>query len=241
MINLTGGTATLNDTWTHLPERATTIRDRIQLLEQGGLEEDAGVSGRALRTRQVEWTDDYLLDERFEHTDERDEFVREAGVRSVISAPLVRDDEVLGVLTVYADPPGAFGAEDAALLGALADQGAVTIMNARLIEELERSREEVAKRADSERTLREIAARVSAILEPGEVLQRIVDEAARLLESDGARIDLYDDELGILRWGYAAGDAMKAVPDWAVTAGLLPRQGVAGLAFAEQRALIAED
>jgi PAS domain S-box-containing protein len=241
MINLTGETATLNDTWTHLPERATTIRDRIQLLEQGGLEEDAGVSGRALRTRQVEWTDDYLLDERFEHTAERDEFVREAGVRSVISAPLVRDDEVLGVLTVYADPPGAFGAEDAALLGALAAQGAVTIMNARLIEELERSREEVAKRADSERTLREIAARVSAILEPGEVLQRIVDEAARLLESDGARIDLYDDELGILRWGYAAGDAMKAVPDWAVASGLLPRQGVAGLAFAEQRALIAED
>ena len=82
------------------------------------------------------------------------------------------------------------------MLGALADQGAVTIMNARLIEELERSREEVARRADSERTLREINARVSAILDPGEVLQRIVDEAARLLESDGARIDLYDDELG---------------------------------------------
>ena len=241
MINLTGDTHSLNDTWIHLPESAATIRDRIQLLEEGGLEEDAGVSGLALRTREVEWTDDYLLDERFAHTPERDEFVREAGVRSVISAPLVRDEEVLGVLTVYADPPGAFGPQDAVLLGALADQGAVTIMNARLIDELERSREEVAKRADSERTLREIAARVSAILEPGEVLQQIVDEAARLLRSDGARIDLYDPELDVLRWGYAAGDAMKAVPAWAVDSGLKPRQGVAGLAFAEQRALIAED
>jgi len=65
MINLTGDTHSLNDTWIHLPESAATIRDRIQLLEEGGLEEDAGVSGLALRTREVEWTDDYLLDERF--------------------------------------------------------------------------------------------------------------------------------------------------------------------------------
>ena len=240
MINLTGVSNMLNDTWTHLPGRGR-IRDRVQLLQEVGLEEDAGVSGRALRTRQVEWSDDYLDDERFAHTPERDTFVRDTGVRSVISAPLVRDDEVLGVLTVYGDEPGAFGAEDATMLGALADQGAVTIMNARLIEELERSREEVARRADSERTLREINARVSAILDPGEVLQRIVDEAARLLESDGARIDLYDDELGVLRWGYSAGEAMQDIPDWAVTSGLKPRQGVAGLAFAEERPLIAAD
>jgi len=149
------------------------------------------VSGLALRSRQVAWTDDYLADERFAHTPERDQFVREAGVRSVISAPLVRDDEVLGVITVYADPAGAFGPGDATLLEALADQGAVTIMNARLIEELQRSREEVARRADSERTLREIAARVSAILDPGEVLQRIVDEAARLLGIDPRNLSYY--------------------------------------------------
>jgi PAS domain S-box-containing protein len=240
MINLTGRSSSLTDAWVHLPGRVR-IGDQVELLEEVGLEEDAGVSGRAFRTRQVEWTDDYLLDERFAHTPERDAFVREASVRSVISAPLVRDDEVLGVITVYADPPGAFGPQDATLLGALADQGAVTIMNARLIEELERSTEEVARRADSERTLREIAARVSAILDPGEVLQRIVDEAARLLESDGARIDLYDEELGVLRWGYAAGDAMKDIPAWAEQSGLKPRQGVAGLAYAEQRPMITND
>ncbi|HSK52119.1 MAG TPA: GAF domain-containing protein [Clostridia bacterium] len=239
MINLVG-TARLADSWTHEAGRLR-IRDRASLLREVTLEEDAGVSGLAYRTREVQWTDDYLRDERFIHTDERDAFVRETGIRSVISAPLVRGDEVLGVLTVYADPPGAFGPADAALLGALANQGAVTIMNARLIDELERSREEVARRADAERTLREIAARVSAILEPGEVLQGIVDEAARLLVSDGARIDLYDADRRVLRWGYAAGDAMRDVPDWAVEGGLKPRQGVAGLAFAEQQSVLTDD
>ena len=118
--------------------------------------------------------------------------MRESGIQSVIAAPLVHREVVVGAITVYGDRADAFDAEDAALLAALADQAAVAIANARLIDELERSRAEVARRADSERTLREIAARVSAILDPAEVLQRIVDEATRLLESDGARIDLYD-------------------------------------------------
>ncbi len=239
MINLTGSTR-LTDAWVHLPGRAR-ISEQVKLFQEVALEEDAGVSGLAYRTRQVEWSDDYLRDERFAHTEERDAFVREAGIRSVISAPLVRDAEVLGVLTVYAETPGAFGPADANLLGALADQGAVTIDNARLIDELERSREEVALRADSERTLREIAARVSAILDPAEVLQRIVEEAARLLESDGARIDLYNEDLDALTWAYAAGEAMRDVPDWAQMGGLKPRQAVAGLSFAEQRPIITPD
>ena len=239
MINLVGSTD-LTDAWVHLAGRVA-VGNRVDLLEEVDLEPDAGVSGLAFRTRKVQWTDDYERDQRFIHTAERDAFVRETGIRSVISAPLVRDQEVLGVLTVYAEPLAAFGPEDAALLVALADQGAVTIVNARLIDELERSREEVARRAESERTLREIAARVSAILDPGEVLQLIVEEAARLLASDGARIDLFDESLGALRWAYAAGDTMRSIPDWAATGGLKPRQAVAGLAFAEQRPIVTAD
>ena len=61
----------------------------MRLLSEVNLDLDAGVSGRAVRTGQVEWTGAYLEDDRFEHTPERDAFVREAGIRSVISAPLI--------------------------------------------------------------------------------------------------------------------------------------------------------
>ena len=202
---------------------------------------DAGVSGRSLRTQRVEWTGSYLDDERFIHTPERDAFVREIGIRSVIAAPLIHRDVVVGAITVYGDRPNAFGEPDAGLLSALADQAAVAIANARLIDELERSRTEIARRADSEQTLREIAARVSAILEPDEVLQQIVDESTRLLQSDGARIDLWDPAIEALRWSYAAGETMAVVPDWAKTGGLKPGQAVAGTAFAEQRAVHTDD
>jgi PAS domain S-box-containing protein len=202
---------------------------------------DAGVSGMTLRTGTVEWSGDYLADDRFIHTDERDRFVREANIRSVIAAPLLRGDEVIGTITVYVDRPQAYDEQDAAVLAGLANQAAVAIANVRLIVELERSREETARRADAERTLREIAVRVSSILDPTEVLDRIVVEAARLLGSDGSRIDLWDDESESLLWAYSAGDAMRDVPDWGRTGGIKPGQAVAGLAFQEQRAFMTAD
>ncbi len=239
MIDLVGDSA-MADAWTSR-DAANSPAAHLGLLATVGLTPDAGVSGRSMQTRQVEWTGAYLEDERFTHTEERDAFVRDSGIASVIAAPLIHRDIVVGAITVYGDRPDAFDAGDAALLAALADQAAVAIANARLIEELEHSRAEIARRADSERTLREIAARVSAILEPAEVLQQIVDEATRLLESDGARIDLYDPDIDALRWSYAAGDAMAKVPDWATTGGLKPGQAVAGTAFAEQRPVRTDD
>ena len=211
------------------------------LLAEIEVDPEAGVSGLSITTRQVERTGNYLDDTRFTHSPERDAFARSGGVQSVIAGPLLQREEVLGAITVYSVRPDAFDDADAEVLSGLADQAAVAIANVRLIRELERSRAEIARRADAERTLREIAARVTAILDPAEVLQQIVDESARLLESDGSRIDLYDPELDALRWSYAAGPAMAVIPEWARTGGLRANQAVAGTAFAEQRPVRTDD
>ncbi len=226
--------------WTYR-QTDDAIASNAALLEEVDLSPNAGVSGTALVTRKVEWTGDYLLDARFDHSPERDEFVRSGGIYSVIAAPVLQRGEVLGAITVYADRRDAFDEQDAAVLAGLADQASIAIANVQLIAELERSREENAQRADAERTLREIAARVSSILDPATVLTRIVAESARLLGSDGARIDLWDERIGALRWAYSTGEAMSEVPEWGRTGGLKPRQAVAGLAFHEQRPVMTED
>ena len=177
----------------------------------------------------------------FPPSPESTEFYERTGFHSMIAAPVTGDEGPLGVIEVYSVRPDAFDASDGDLIDALAGQAAIAIMNARLIRQLEQSREENARRADAERTLREIAARVSAILDPKDVLERIVTEAARLLSSDGARIDLWDEGLGALRWVYSAGDAMKEVPSWGRSGGLRPRQAVAGLAFAERAPVMTAD
>ena len=199
-----------------------------------------GATGVAVAENRVVVADDDLVAQ-FPASPESTEFYERTGFHSMIAAPITGDSGPLGVIEVYSRRRAAFTQEDAGLVGALASQAAIAITNARLIEELDRSRDQLARTADSERTLREIAARVSAILDPAEVLQRIVDETTRLLESDGARIDLFDPSIDALRWAYTAGDAMKIAPDWASTVGRRPGDAVTGRAFAEQRPVRTDD
>src|SRR4029077_9494022 len=99
----------------------------------------------------------------------------------------------LGVIEIYSKTRGAFGETDASLVGALASQAAIAITNARLIEELDRSRDDLSRTADAERTLREIASRVSATHDQEEILQAVIDASVRLLGATGAMIDLVGD------------------------------------------------
>jgi PAS domain S-box-containing protein len=216
--------------------RQFTPEERAQLWISVG----DGATGIAVAEDRVVVADDDLAAQ-FPPSPESTAFYERTGFRSMIAAPITGESGPLGVVEVYSKRQAAFTESDGGLVGALASQAAIAITNARLIEELARSRAELARTADAERTLREIAARVSAILDPAEVLQRIVDETTRLLESDGARIDLYDPSIDALRWTYAAGDAMRLAPEWAATGGLRPGQAVAGTAFAEQRPVRSDD
>ena len=112
------------------------------------------------------------------------------GFHSMIAAPITGDDGPLGVIEVYAIERDAFEASDADLVRALASQAAIAITNARLIRELAESRSDLARTADAERTLREIAARVSAMRDEREILQAVAEAAQRLLRADGAMLDL---------------------------------------------------
>jgi signal transduction histidine kinase len=76
----------------------------------------------------------------------------EAGHRALLGVPLLREDEVIGVLAVTRKTPGAFAPEIVRLLTTFATQSALAIQNARLFQEIEdKSRQlEVASRHKSE-------------------------------------------------------------------------------------------
>jgi signal transduction histidine kinase len=76
----------------------------------------------------------------------------EAGHRALLGVPLLREDEVIGVLAVTAKTPGEFAPEIVRLLTTFATQSALAIQNARLFQEIEdKSRQlEVASRHKSE-------------------------------------------------------------------------------------------
>jgi PAS domain S-box-containing protein len=152
-----------------------------------------GMYGRAVEERAVRVTDDYPSDQTFRHAWMTDQVVRNTSIRSMVAAPLLVGDQVLGAIGVYSTRKGAFGEPDATLIRALAGHAAASIANARLIEQLARSREESARRADQERTLREITGRIAVLGEPHTVLQLLVEEARRLLAADGAHLCLLSE------------------------------------------------
>ena len=164
---------------------------------------EVGASGRAVVTGETYISRDYLEDPNLVHGHGPDTYVRSKGIHGVIATPLHGDQGPFGAITVWSTRVDAFGPDDAALLETIAGQSAVALGRARLIEELGRSREALARRAEEERTLREIGGRLATIgSDPGDLLLRIVHEAARLLGAERARLDLVEPVQGKVIWTY---------------------------------------
>ena len=213
--------------------RSRRSRDWVRSID---LPVGVGMFGLAVGERKVVLTPDYLEDPAFTHAEETDRVSRDIGIRSMVVAPMVAGDQVYGALGTFSSRADAFSAAQIGLVRALADHAAAAMSNARLIEALDRSRGELAKRADIERTLREIGARISAAADFQAVVQLSVDEAARLLRADGSRIDLVDDETGLLKGAYELGalrpgDTLPTDPDETLDQGVAGQAVVGGRPF----------
>ena len=198
-----------------------------------------GISGRAVRELRAVFTGDYLNDDRFEHASAPDEHVRKYAIRSVVAVPLIGGDGPLGTLTVYTGEPDAFTPADAAVIEALAAQAAIAMTNARLIEELDRSRAEFSRQAEAERAVREIAADISALRDTEAILQKTVNEALRLLDSDSARIDMLEGDT--LTWAFAAGEDAVRTRETGLDMEFKVGEGVAGRVVVEGEAFTTGD
>lgn len=188
-----------------------------------------GLFGMAVSDGVVQVTGDYLVDTRFTHAEASDAVVRDVGIHSMVAAPLRVHDEVVGALGVFSTRPDAFGPAQQALIRALAEHAAGTIRSTVLIRELGAARRQLNRRIAIEKTLREITGELAALRDPATVLQRTVDASARLLNADGARIDLANADTGVLSWGFDAstgqapalgpipGDHEESTPDEGIT------------------------
>ena len=189
-----------------------------------------GVSGKAVAERRVVRVGDYLAAEDFVHDDLANSLATGADLRDLIAAPIIGEAGPLGAIEVFSRRPNAFDAIDEAVLGGLADQAAIAITNARLIEELEKSRRAVARRADTERSLRDITARIAALREPDVILDRVVEEAARLLGTDGAHLTRMSDDGTYLVPVVVAGGADFTTQAWLLGMRFPLGGGINGLA-----------
>ncbi len=122
-----------------------------QALRLNPIRSGSGTMGRAAATGAPVQVAD-ILDEQESSATRTRSILRELGYRSVLAIPLLREDRVMGGLSVYRREVGSFSAEVVNLLQTFATQSVLAIQNARLFREIEdKSRQlEVASRYKSE-------------------------------------------------------------------------------------------
>lgn len=67
------------------------------------------------------------------------------GYRALLGVPVILDDELIGVVTLGRDAPGLFADQEVELVRTFADQAAIAIANARLLDTVERQRTELSR------------------------------------------------------------------------------------------------
>jgi GAF domain-containing protein/HAMP domain-containing protein len=147
-------------------------------------------SGRALLTKSVVWLEDALADEDY---DQR--FPRTLGWRRMLGVPMLREQNLLGVIVVGWAEPGPASKVQEELLRTFADQAVIAIQNVQVFSELQARTQELARSVDELRALGEVSRAVSSTLDLEAVLSTIVSRAVELSESYSGIIYEFDETM----------------------------------------------
>jgi signal transduction histidine kinase/ActR/RegA family two-component response regulator len=145
------------------------------------------MAGRVALDRRIHQVADVLIDPGYGRHD-----VQEiAGYRTLISAPLILDDEVVGAISLWRTKVEAFDERTTTMLRAFAAQAAAAVRNVHLVRALEARRLELARKVEQLQALSEVGETVSSTLVLDEVLFKIILNAVRFAECDGGSIMEY--------------------------------------------------
>jgi len=124
------------------------------------------------------------------------EFTYALGVdpfRTLLSIPMLRAGELLGVIHIYRHEVRPFTDSHIALLETFADQAAIAIENARLLTELQARTGELTRSVHELRALGEVSQSLSSTLDLDTVLNTIVARANQLAGTGSCTVYEYDE------------------------------------------------
>ena len=153
-----------------------------------------GTIARAIRTRQPVHVADISAGQAYR---DRDPFVVAAvelgGIRTAVAVPMLKDNQVVGVINIYRQEVRPFTEKQIALVANFAGQAVIAIENARLLNELRDRTAELSESLEQQTATSEVLGVISS--SPGElqsVFQTILANATRLCEASFATLSRYD-------------------------------------------------
>ncbi len=146
--------------------------------------------GRVVLDRRTQQIPDVLADPGYG----RHDLQRLGRYRTLFQAPMIVDDDVVGVLSLWRTQVDPFDERAAEVMEAFAAQAAIVLKNVALLGALESRTAELATKVEELESLREVGDAVSSILDLDEVLQTVVTHAVRITGTDGGSIMEYTEE-----------------------------------------------
>src|SRR5262249_52545356 len=130
---------------------------------------------------------DVAADSAYRDDPQRQKFVKLSGARTIISLPMLKDDTLIGAITVYRLEVRPFTDKQIALVQNFAAQAVIAIENTRLLSEL---RESLEQQTATSEVLGVISSSPGA-LEP--VFDALLEKATRLCEAKFGNLFLRDE------------------------------------------------
>jgi signal transduction histidine kinase len=120
------------------------------------------------------------------------DLARTRGWQSVLAAPMLRDGQPIGAITVTRAEPGPFSSAEVELLQTFADQAVIAVENARLLGELRARTSELTRSVQELTALGDVSRALSSTLDLDAILQTIVTRASELAGTDACSVFEYD-------------------------------------------------
>ena len=119
--------------------------------------------------------------------------VEVGGIRTMVTVPMLKDTEAIGVITIFRTEVREFTDKQIALVTSFAAQAVIAIENARLLGELRQRTDELSRSVGELRALGEVSRAVNSTLDLQTVLATIVAEAVQLSGTEAGAIYAYDE------------------------------------------------